>query len=194
MESGIISLKKLCDFVENNPSREVFYGDSPIGKEYGKVVKELTERIPRRKGVYLWVKYETNGLWENIYIGKSGDSDGPTAQLQWRITEELKKERAFLWTHSQGFANEEEVIEYFRGLPYEQDERWWETRLAKVGSTHIVWVSDSGFNRVKLRDTELLLIGMLDPKANDKLVKTVKYAKDVKGKMEEILRGNRTMA
>ena len=149
------------------------------------MVKSVIENIPQEKGVYLWVKYETNGLWKNIYIGKSGD--GENAGLQRRIgNEELKKWGPLFWLPVMG---EENLIRRCREA-YPTADNYWESALLKAGTTHIVWVSDPSCNERKLRDIELLLIGMFDPTANNQLVRTVEDAKDIKDKMKETLRGN----
>ena len=163
MESGIIALEELYAFARRDPSGEALNRNSSIGRKYGKLVDRVKESIPKKKGVYLWGKYEINGLWKNIYIGQSGD--GPTARLQWRIgDEELKKEGgAIFWLPIIG---KENLIMICREN-YPNAGNYWERGLAKAETTRVIWVvTPPDLNNDDIKEVESDLIETMNPRVN----------------------------
>jgi len=176
MGSGIICLKELYVYAREN---EISFRD----QEYTRIKNRLIRNVPKETGWYLWVKMDEIGDETNytyIYIGKAKRSI--ISSLNYRLGQELSNERMLFWEEIS--LEQRENIE--RTYPYANFERG----ERKEGSTHIVWVSDPSCKERKLRDIELLLIGMFDPTANNQLVRTVEDAKDIKDKMKETLRGN----
>jgi len=165
MKHGIVELKMLIEYVEmENPKGESLHGNSSAGRKYGKQAKSLTESIPEEQGFYLWGKYERNGLWKNIYLGKAGY--GMTAHLRSRILEELKDERQFLWcsvfTEEQLFAKGQE---FYRSM-WKTYINHWRRAIAKAGTSHIVWVATPEVGGQEVPNIEKDLIETLNPTAN----------------------------
>lgn len=165
MNCGMINLKPLVEYAEReNPRGESLYGNSVPGKKYGKLAKSVTASIPNEQGFYLWGKYEKNGLWKNIYLGKAGY--GRTAHLRARILEELKDERQFLWcsvfTRDQLLAKGKE----FYPRMWKTYERHWLRAIAKAGTSHIVWVATPEIANPEVQNIEKDLIETMNPAAN----------------------------
>ena len=139
LNSGIIELKELYNFVLDDTNNQAIEGRSRKGREFGKKVKLLTENISDNGGFYIWGSYSKKGLWNNIYIGKAGFNK--TTGLKARIKEELKDERQFLWKIK---LSEQEIKEKCSLLYPEMAYKYkveWERHFRKFNSTHIIWVS-----------------------------------------------------
>ena len=95
LESGVIEIKALYDFIMKDDTNASIKGDSSEGKKYGKKVQVLTDSISTAGGFYIWGSYSQNCLWNTIYLGEAGFNK--TTGLQSRIRGELKDERQFLW-------------------------------------------------------------------------------------------------
>jgi hypothetical protein len=137
---------------------------SPLRRQYGSVAAKICESIAPRQGFYLWGRYENNGLWQNIYLGKAGF--GKTAHLQARILEELRDERSCLW---RAFVEEEMLLK----AGVKNHPKMWHkyqpqmTRaLRKAGTTHIIWVADPNLKNSAVTNIESDLIETLNPLAN----------------------------
>lgn len=139
LNSGIIELRELYSFVLDDAKNEALEGRSSKGREFGKNVKLLTEKISDKGGFYIWGSYTKKGLWNNIYIGKAGFNK--TTGLKARIKEELKDERQFLWKIK---LSEEEIKEkcslLYPQMAYKYKVEW-ERHFRKFNATHIIWVS-----------------------------------------------------
>lgn len=94
MTSGTISLAALYSFARRN-GPQALDGRCSLGKDYFRNATGLVEQVDAAQGFYLWGRYDRNGRWHNIYLGKAGF--GKTAHLRSRILEELKDERCCLW-------------------------------------------------------------------------------------------------
>ncbi|MFA6436608.1 MAG: hypothetical protein WCW30_05770 [Candidatus Gracilibacteria bacterium] len=95
MNSGIINLEKIYNFVTSDKNEEALHCNSSLGRLFGKICSEIANKIPKEKGFYLWGNYDSRKFWQNIYLGKAGF--GKTANLRSRILEELKDERCCFW-------------------------------------------------------------------------------------------------
>lgn len=164
MESGMLDIQALYEFAKNDPSGKALKRITSKGREYGDLVTQVTKSITQKKGVYLWGKYKPNKLWENIYIGQSGD--GKNARLRWRIgDEELKKWNPLFWFPILGKTNliEECKRHYPNAGPY------WEKALLKVGATHIIWVTTpADLTNKDVEKVESDLIEAMNPTGNKK--------------------------
>lgn len=115
-------------------------------------------------GFYLWGRYEANGLWRNIYLGKAGF--GKTAHLRARILEELKDERACIWAE---FVSEKTLrVASRRNHPKMCPvyDKHMVRALRKTGTTHIAWVADPELSNSAVENIESDLIETLNPAAN----------------------------
>ena len=92
----MVSLQLLYRFLKANHDEAGYAGRSPEGRRYAAIATRLCQTIAAAQGFYLWGRYERNGLWQNVYLGKAGF--GRTAHLRARILEELKDERACIWS------------------------------------------------------------------------------------------------
>ncbi len=96
MHAGIVHLDSLIRYVTlHDRVGRALEPRSPAGDEYDKLAQTVVSSIARERGLYLWGTYGKNGLWRNMYLGKTGV--GKTSHLHARILEELKDERIFLW-------------------------------------------------------------------------------------------------
>lgn len=160
MESGIITLKPLYDYIKTN-DREGF-GLRPRSqqrREYNKIAKDITQGINKKNGLYLWGKYwkknkDADYLWTSIYLGRAEN-------LQERICGELTGEREFIYECV--FLKEQILLllQQHYGWKYID---YWERELRKIQTTHIIWVSVPE-NR-QMKDIENDLIETLNPTAN----------------------------
>jgi hypothetical protein len=164
MNSGLISLRPLYDFLRSNPDPKGLERGSSVRRHYGVRAASICERIAQVQGFYLWGRYEPNRLWRNIYLGKAGF--GKTAYLRARILEELKDERACIW---RAFVPEETLREAGkRNYPtmWHKYQFHMARALKKAGTTHIAWVADPDLENSAVQDIESDLIETLNPRAN----------------------------
>lgn len=157
MQSGMLTLKPLYDVIASHPKEA---GETvPLAERrfYRRAAKDLCVSLPQEQGFYLWGRFEANGLWRNIYLGKAGF--GRTAHLRARLTEELHDESACLWV--QKIPNEA-----LRGGTPARYLTEYDRAMRKAGASHIVWVSDPQLSNDLVRDIEADLIETMAPRAN----------------------------
>ncbi|OGX46680.1 MAG: hypothetical protein A2216_02950 [Omnitrophica WOR_2 bacterium RIFOXYA2_FULL_45_12] len=164
LKSGILSLHPLYEFLELDHDKAGLYGKSSKGRNYGKVVDEICRIIVATQGFYLWGRYERNGLWRNIYLGKAGF--GRTAHLRARIKEELKDERACIWRAFVSVRTMEVAGERNYPRMWHQYKKHMHRALKKTGAAHIVWVTDPQLANSQVQNIESDLIETLSPSAN----------------------------
>jgi len=153
MESGALYLRPLYKFVGKHksqcenvdgisvPSAYRIFRTSNLGSEYCKLCHQIVSpetggftKVPEEQGFYLWGFYNPSRFWVNVYVGKAGKkATGKYANLNWRLEEELKDERAFLWRE---FYSKDKVMGF--APKYREKVK---LALGKAGSTHIFWVS-----------------------------------------------------
>jgi len=164
MKSGLLSLVELYKFVDNDPHANSLHGNSKEGRAFGKLAQDITSVIDNEHGFYLWGKYEDNGLWRNIYLGKAGY--GKTACLRARILEELKDERILFWYNE----NNCDYL-YSRGKEFYPN-MWhkysieWDRSARKAGTSHILWITTPELDNKEVISVEADLIETLNPIAN----------------------------
>jgi hypothetical protein len=168
LNSAVIELKELYDFVKEDKNNEAIKGDSKLGREFGKRVKSLTNSISENGGFYIWGSYTNKGLWNNIYLGKAGF--GKTTGLQSRIKEELKDERPFFWKIK---LTENQIKDKCPELYPKMAEKYtaeWDRSFRKFNSTHIIWVAINESSKVEFEKDILTiesdLIETMNPIAN----------------------------
>jgi hypothetical protein len=157
MKSGFLTLRPLYDFISQHPKE---LGPRVEGLEfaaYRRAAKDLCLSVPEEQGFYLWGRFEANGLWRNIYLGKAGF--GRTSHVRARIAKELDSERACLWVH----AIPNEAIRAVCPTRYLTH---YDRAIRKAGSTHIIWVSDPTFPNDLVLQVESDLIETMAPRAN----------------------------
>lgn len=164
MRSGILSLQPIYKFLKLNHDKIGLYGKSPEGRAYGAEVAKICQDIAATQGFYLWGRYERNGLWRNIYLGKAGF--GRTAHLRARIQEELKDERACIWHAFVSVRSMEAAGERNYPRMWHQYKKYTHRALKKTGATHIVWVADPDLDNSQVQNIESDLIETLNPSAN----------------------------
>ena len=172
---GTLCVETLYEHASNDPDALSIRGDSPEGKKFGLLVKELTKGIKVCQGLYLWGKYDDHGLWRNIYIGKSENLK--TSDLQVRITDELKEERLFLWWRRIFFNTEEYLNVYKKRYPKYTHKSvvHFNRSIEKWGTTHIIWVAIENIDSTDIPKIEEDLIETLNPIANEKRPAPVNY-------------------
>ena len=165
LKSDIVILKDLYSHAQQDLSGRGLHGNSPVGREYKKTAKKLTEKIPQKRGFYLWGKYSDHGLWNNIYLGKAGY--GKIANLHNRILEEMGDERCCIW------ASVLSAIQISDVLKEKHGDMWnkkyyanFRRSMRKCGSSHIVWVATPDLTNKEVGDVEADLIETLNPSAN----------------------------
>lgn len=161
---GSVCLRALYAYMEADPTGRSLHGSSKKGREYGKLVTAVASQVAEKQGFYLWGKYEKNGLWRNIYLGKAGF--GKTANLQARIREELKDESFFLWHH---VLDEQELFRIGEKHYPRMAKKYlagWKRVIRKSGTTYIHWVDTPDLNNDDVRTVESDLIETMNPYAN----------------------------
>jgi hypothetical protein len=164
LQSDIISLRPLYEFINSDSDHKGLKRGSPERRRYGSKAAEVCEGIASQQGFYLWGRYEANGPWRNIYLGKAGF--GKTAHLRARILEELKDERACIW---QAFVCKETLTEAGKknhGAMWQKYQFHMARALKKTRPTYIVWVADPDLLDSNVIDIESDLIETLNPEAN----------------------------
>lgn len=187
MDSGIINLKPLYDFVRlHKDDMTALNGNSRKGREYGRECLKCVDSVGKRQGFYLWGFFESNGLWRNVYLGKAGL--GKSASLRSRILEELKDERWFVWRN---FWDEL----YLRELGGSIYPRKWneyamhvDRAFRKARSTHIVWVLTPNLTNKDVLRVEADLIEAMNPGANHQRPTPPSSLQQDTAKVFEILR------
>jgi len=167
MKAGRITLDSLYEHARSDPEGGSIRGDSPIGRKYGKKASELVKTIPTDHGFYIWGKYEKNGLWRTIYLGKAGY--GKTTSLQARICEELKDERAFIWVGLHLGLNKEDLMglgQHYYPEKWHQYKNNFTRAFRKSGATHIIWAVTEGIRNSEVTKLEADLIETMNPVAN----------------------------
>jgi hypothetical protein len=163
--SDIVSLRPLYEFIKSDPDHKGLKSGSPEHWRYGSKAAEICAGIAPQQGFYLWGRYEGNGLWQNIYLGKAGF--GMTTHLRARILEELKDERACIW---RAYVSEETLIEAGKknhGAMWQAYQFQMARALKKTGSTYIAWVADpDNLESAAVNNIESDLIETLNPYAN----------------------------
>jgi hypothetical protein len=171
MEQGVLCLKPLYEFVDKyREEREnvngVLVPSAYRSRKYGKQCNFIVSpkekefaRVPNEQGFYLWGFYNPQKFWINVYLGKAGK--GKTANLNARLLEELKDERAFVWRNF--MASKDEVVGFDPKYPAEV-----KRALHKAGSTHIFWVSapEADLKPENVEPVENDLIEAMNPTAN----------------------------
>jgi hypothetical protein len=164
MQSGFLSLHPLYDLLASDPDLEGLRRGSPARRHYGLKATDICKDIAPLQGFYLWGRYESNGLWRNIYLGRAGF--GKTAHLRARILEELKDEGASIWL---SFVSEDTLREASkRNHPtmWQKYQAHLARTLKKARATHIAWVADPDLEDSAVQDIESDLIETLNPRAN----------------------------
>ncbi len=165
MESGTIFLGKLYDFVKKDPDGKSLLGTSRLGHEYATLASAITSTVPNERGFYLWGKYDPNGLWRNIYLGKA--MLGKTAHLRARILEELKDERMCLWRHVMTERQLlDKTMENYGGRYNGRGNKSFKRSIYKAETSHIIWVAVEDLGESQVRNIESDLIETLNPVAN----------------------------
>jgi hypothetical protein len=193
LNSGIVSLHPLYDYVKSNPDPKVLDIRSPVRRRYRSLAASICEQIQPVQGFYLWGRYEPNRLWRNIYLGKAGF--GKTAHLRARILEELRDESACIWCST--FSEET-----LRKAGERNHPRMWHKyqfhmtlALKKVGATHIVWVAVPGLSNPDVRNIESDLIETFNPLANVSRpvppVTLQERTKEIIGEFRSLIHGHR---
>ena len=157
MESGFISLQILYDTIVSNKGKGGPSTPDFEKKPYRKAAKLLCNSIPQTQGFYLWGRFEKNGLWKNIYIGKTGS--GLTSHLHARIKEELHDEACCIRIH----------VYSYDDIKLECSARYlkhFHRALRKSGATHIVWVADPVLKNIIVHQIESDLIETMSPRGN----------------------------
>jgi hypothetical protein len=171
MESGVLRLKTLYDFIEKNKSEMTDGNVIPsayqikstlLGRKYSEecgllVCPKTGKQVPDEQGFYLYGFYNSQKFWINIYVGKAGK--GKTASLRVRISDELKKERAFIW---RAYFKREEVLRF--DYPKYQSEV--ARAFHKAGSTHVFWVATPELQPEIVEPVENDLIEAMNPTGN----------------------------
>ena len=164
MHSGFVSLSPLYDLLRANPDPKGLERGSPARRNYGFAAQEICAEIASAQGFYLWGGYESNGLWQNIYLGKAGFAK--TAHLRARILEELKDERVCIW---RAFVSEETLTKaemLNHPTMWHKYQHHMMRALKKTGATHIAWVADPGLENAAVNNIESDLIETLNPMGN----------------------------
>jgi hypothetical protein len=164
--SGMISLESLYAILMKDRSHEGLLRKKQQRAEYGRKAEELCGGIADCPGFYLWGRYEPNGLWRNIYLGKAGR--GKTTSLRARILKELKDERSALWISKPKvtIGTLDAAGEVNHGKMWPKYRNLLNRILRKAGATHIVWAADPAQDDSKVRDVESDLIELLSPSGN----------------------------
>lgn len=169
IHADTLPLTELLDSGAQDKGGKGLHGNSPCGRDYGKLVTRLAQSIADLQGLYIWGYYESNGLWRTIYLGKAGL--GRTASLRARITEELKEERALIWRGKHSGLDDEALERLWPGhYPpspgSKASENHVKRALSKAGSTHIIWVATPEIDNGHVARIEADLIETLNPSAN----------------------------
>jgi len=165
INSGIIEIGALYEFVQNDITNASIKGRSVEGKIYGKEVKRITQNISDEGGFYIWGSYNHKLLWNNIYIGKAGFFK--TTGLRSRIREELKDERQFLWKIKMEEDNILKLCEmHYQNMFYKYSKEW-RRHFKKFNTTHIIWVAiDNQISERKILTIESDIIETMNPFGN----------------------------
>ena len=194
MHTGIISLQPLYDFLKSKLDENGLERGSFVRRHYGVIAKDICAEIAAEQGFYLWGRYESNGLWRNIYLGKAGF--GKTAHLRARILEELKDEQACIL---RAFVSEKVLKEAWeRNYPkmWHVYKRHMDRALRKTGTTHIAWVADPELSNSAVQNIESDLIETFSPRANISRpvppVTLQEHTKEIIGEFRTLIHENRS--
>lgn len=152
MESGVICLKPLYEYVLSTPNNiQKWDAENPWEKGafwnnyktcYTRLLPDA--RVPHKDGWYLWGCYATGiKTWKSIYAGVAGLSRGGTnvEKLDNRIMKELNAEREFLFIQRYSI----QQIYRFKKETFPQTfpkfNKNADRAIRKMGATFILWVA-----------------------------------------------------
>ncbi len=163
LTTGIVDLRPLIQFAKEIPLNNAFEKHGKHGREYGIRIAPIVESVPEAQGFYIWGRYD-QGRWCSIYIGKS--TRGKIASLRYRLSDELREERAFAWVcpHSETEIRNAYVRIWGSSL---RSMNHLERSLAKQGSEFITWVACPSLPHEFVRPVEAALIAH-SPEARNK--------------------------
>lgn len=158
IHADTLPLTELLDSGAQDKGGKGLHGNSPCGRDYGKLVTRLAQSIADLQGLYIWGYYESNGLWRTIYLGKAGL--GRTASL-----------RALIWRGKHSGLEDEALERLWLGhYPpspgSKASENHVKRALSKAGSTHIIWVATREIDNGHVARIEADLTEALNPSAN----------------------------
>src|SRR5713226_7812928 len=196
MQSGIINLKDIYLFARKHGSHAaeamIINGKSVWGNEYSVLCREIRDRLPIMRGLYLSGFYNRNGFWTNIYIGKAGLKK--TASLQNRIYKELTAERACIWREVLSTEQLEKTCKEIHPQLWPQYLPKWRNACEKAGSTHIAWVALPEHEEASIEPIENDLIEAMNPTGNRKRTQPPEHFRDdtkrVFGRFREVINAN----
>ena len=170
MKNGIIFLepiyKLICEQYEKEfPKQNPWDNKLNLWKAYRSCYEKICERIPESPGLYLWGNYDQNTkYWSNIYIGMAGTNK--TASLFNRISKEMTAESAFAFSQIMTPEKIKKFTEEAYPNTCEKYKKHNERAIRKKGTTHIIWCDTHLKDDSEIKDVEMDLIEIFNPKAN----------------------------
>jgi hypothetical protein len=165
LKSGHFNIFPLLAFVADNPAMSSGEGLGIRGlkSEVNKLLEGREEKeVPKRRGWYLWGRFNDIGWWETIYLGKSGNQK--TSSLVTRLSDELMEESVALWAFVYGrevAAKQKSHI--YKGKYDKQTPR----SLRKMYAQFIIWIAaDNPISEEEVKRQEALLIDIYRPTHN----------------------------
>ena len=161
METGIVNLKPLYDYVKDDCSHEGskgiasgFCGKSPEGRKYGKILTEKVASIPNAlSGIYSLGKFDNNRKWHDVSWHYS-------TVLRSGIREKLSDDRAFIY---RSFLDEGLILDRVKICDYEKFLDNILGALKLKGTTYLLWAKlPGGLGHRELRQLKAQLISMED--------------------------------
>jgi len=157
IQTGHIHLFDIYKFVAEHP--KLVSGRGGDTTEYTRLVSKLVESIPAQAGWYNWGRINDVGVWETVYLGKSGNRK--TSSLKARIKEELLDERGAFWATVYGTEPTERQNRKAYGGRYPG------TRSYRKRNIHfIVWLSADEISEEDIKAEERTLIMLYRPAVN----------------------------
>lgn len=169
-KSGYLNTAPILQFANN-------YRIIPGGKNPGmllytkEVINLLTKNIPLTSGWYSWGYFDFKNKWQTLYVGKAYNT-GRIASLKYRITDELKEERACFWATAVG---DKKVFLDHRHAFNGKYDKYVKRALRKKGTDFIIWVATDESSHEEIKNIEKGLIDYFKPLVN--IQKSKKFIK-----------------
>lgn len=158
IQTGHIHLFDIYKFVAEHP--KFVSGKNGDMGDYTKLVNALVESIPTKAGWYNWGRVNDVGVWETIYLGKSGNRK--TSSLKARIKEELLDERMAFWATVYGSESTERQYQKIFKNKYGPA-----TRSYRKRNIHfIAWLAVDEISEEDIKAEERTLIMLYRPAVN----------------------------
>jgi hypothetical protein len=164
MAAGNFSLLPIFDFAAHNPMMP-HQGSGAVQSAYSKLLNRTIANVPELPGWYLWGKFNDDGSWNIIYLGKS--EKRKTSSLHTRMYDQLREKFCpTIWAELYG--SEPVLRQSHDAYPHGRYDGGVRKSVGMIGVRFVIWVgvADDISEEVIMRQ-EMALIKVWESSHND---------------------------